>query len=250
MLQLTNIHLSFGKKLVLKDLTCTINEGDFVIIVGSNGAGKSSLFDIIAGKLTPTQGSIRLDGKEVTAASEQHRAPLIGRLFQNPSLNCVTSMTVAQNLSMATFKNRPVTFDPGLHAELMTQWNALLTHHEITHPHLLETKMGALSGGQRQLISFIMTTIAKPRLLLLDEPTAALDPQAATKLLKLAKKYNDEQKLTTLLITHDPYLALALGNKVWVLERDAGTITKTYEGNEKQSISPQDLVGHIDYSTL
>lgn len=250
MLSLNNVHLAYGKKKVLKGINCTVNEGDFIVIVGSNGAGKSSLFDLIAGKQTPTSGSITLDGVDITTQQEQDRAPLIGRLFQNPSLNCVTSMTVAQNLSLATFKNRSVRFSAGLHHELAKTWQTLLEAHDIGGPHLLETKMGSLSGGQRQLISFIMTTLVKPRLLLLDEPTAALDPQAATKLLKLAKKYNQEQKLTTLLITHDPHLALALGNKVWVLERAEGTITKLYEGDEKKTLAPSDLIGQIDYSQL
>ncbi len=248
MLKLEKITVSFNDKTVLENLSCAINKGDFIVIVGANGAGKSTLFDLIAGKIVPKKGTVSLDGKDITNMSEIKRASFIGRLFQNTVLSSVGSMTVGQNLTMALYKNQPAGLASGMQ-RFPAQFLANLAQEFDVHvSHLLEKTMSALSGGQRQLVAFIMAIALPPKLLLLDEPTAALDPNAATKLLTLVNKYVRHKDITTVLITHDPHLALALGNKLWVLEQ--GKITRQYEKQDKSRLTPEELIGHIDYEKL
>jgi len=246
MLKLENITVAFGSHVVLNSLSCTIENGDFVVIVGANGAGKSTFFDLIAGKTKPTQGRITLDDVDITRLDEVQRAPLISRLFQNTKFSVVPSMTVAENLAMALYKSKPVGLTAGMGSFPKEIVENLLK--PLNLENFLDKSMGMLSGGQRQMIAFIMATLQPPRLLLLDEPTAALDPASATKLLTFATNYLKKHSITTLLITHDPNLALALGNKLWVLEN--GNISKKFGAEEKNRISPENLVGHIDYSAL
>jgi putative ABC transport system ATP-binding protein len=246
MMHLKNICVHFGAQQVLQNLSCTINPGDFVVIVGANGSGKTTLFDFIAGKLKPTSGTITLNGNDITQLSELERSAFISRLFQNTQLNTVSTMTVAENLAMALYKGRAVTLRNGMQALKEHDIINLLEHLNLAWT--LDKPMASLSGGQRQLIAFVMATLVPPTILLLDEPTAALDPAAATTLLRTAARYVKEKGITTLLITHDPQIALALGNKLWVLEN--GTITKQFEGERKRGLSPEHLIGHIDYAAL
>jgi putative tryptophan/tyrosine transport system ATP-binding protein len=248
MLHLKNISVSFGATQVLKNLNAQVDKGDFIVIVGTNGAGKSTFFDVIAGKVQPQEGSVFLDNIDITQKNELKRASYITRLFQNTHLNCVGSMTVLQNLAMATYSRRNARLINGLHDLDESEAIRLLSPLNIDTKSILHRPMNALSGGQRQLISFIMATRIPPKILLLDEPTAALDPQASTKLLQFVCRYIKEHNITALLITHDPHIALTMGNKVWVL--DEGKITKQYEGDEKKSLNPDSLVGQIDYASL
>jgi putative tryptophan/tyrosine transport system ATP-binding protein len=247
MLRLDDIRVRFGTSCILDNFSCSVAKEDFIIIVGQNGAGKTTLFDTIAGKVPPSQGKITLAGNDITRMSERHRAGMITRIFQNPRLNSVESYTVEQNLAMAHYSRRYAQFKDGMHA--LPHEKAVKIVHELGfHESILKKKMGDLSGGQRQLIAFGMATQRIPELLLLDEPTAALDPQAATTLLAHATRFIKQHKITTLLITHDPYIALSIGNKIWVLDR--GVITKEYEHKEKSQIRPDQLIGHIDYEKL
>ncbi len=247
MLQLHNINVWFGKKHVLKNLSCTIQKGDCITIVGTNGAGKSTFFDIISGKLQPTSGSIILNGKDITHLSEQERSSLITRIFQNPQLNCVGSFTVIQNLALALYSRRYATLQDGMQGMHREYAKKLLRTIAIPET-LLDTPMQKLSGGQRQRIAFVMATLLIPEILLLDEPTAALDPQAATALLVYAAHFIKTHQLTSLLITHDPHIALNMGNKIWIL--DNGTITKEYTEKEKNNLNAEQLIGSIDYKKL
>ncbi|HLW72753.1 MAG TPA: ATP-binding cassette domain-containing protein [Candidatus Babeliales bacterium] len=247
MIKFENVSITIDGKQILKNITCTINTGDFIVIVGPNGAGKSTLFDMISGKRIPTTGTILLDDTDITHLNEQQRATVISRLFQNPQLNGVASMTVAQNLALSNYKSKTVSLLNGITkfpTHLMTELDKL----NLGSPKILNTPMKDLSGGQRQLLAFIMATILPPRLFMLDEPTAALDPQSATKLLQFAIKFINEHSLTTLLITHDPELALAIGTKIWVLEN--GQITKQFDTRDTVTLSASDLIGHIDYKKL
>lgn len=248
MLDLKNINVTFGTNHVLKNLTCQVDPGDFIVIVGTNGAGKSTLFDTIAGKIRPTSGMIQIDGKDVTNLDEIQRATMVTRLFQNPHLNSVGSMTVAQNLAMAHYSRRSARLVDGMDSLTQEQLEKMLAPLHIDAKAILQKPMHALSGGQRQLIAFIMSTRHAPKILLLDEPTAALDPQAATKLLKLTMQFTKEHRITTMLITHDPHIALSIGNKIWILEN--GTITKHYGTEDKKNLQPEHLIGHIDYRAL
>jgi putative tryptophan/tyrosine transport system ATP-binding protein len=247
MIQFNNVSVAIDGKQILNNISCTIQTGDFIVIVGPNGAGKSTFFDMISGKRIATHGSILLDGTDITHLSEQHRAPFISRLFQNPQLNCIASMTVAQNLALSNYKGCTVSFLNGMH-KFPTHIQKELDTLNFGSSKLLNTPMKDLSGGQRQLIAFIMATITPPRLFMLDEPTAALDPQSATSLLQFAIKFINKHKMTTLLITHDPELALTIGKKIWILEN--GQITKQFNTSDHANLSANDLIGHIDYKKL
>lgn len=247
MIKFDNVSVTIDNKQILKNISCTINTGDFIVIVGPNGAGKSTFFDMISGKRLATNGKILLDDIDITQMDEQHRALFISRLFQNPQLNGVASMTVAQNLALSNYKGQTVSLLDGMKKfpeHLKTELDKL----NLGSEKILQTPMKDLSGGQRQLLAFIMATLLPPRLFMLDEPTAALDPQAATKLLQFAIKFIAEHKMTTLLITHDPELALAIGKKIWILED--GQITKQFDTQDVAHLSASDLIGHIDYKNL
>lgn len=247
MMEFKNISVYIDGKEILKNITCTITQGDFIVIVGPNGAGKSTFFDMISGKRIAEQGTILFDGIDITNLNEQQRAPYISRLFQNPQMNGVASMTVAQNLALSNYKGSTVSLANGM-AKFPMHILEDLKHLNLGSRKILETPMKSLSGGQRQLLAFIMAIAKPPKLFLLDEPTAALDPASATKLLQFAIKWINEHKMTTLLITHDPELALTIGKKIWILEN--GTITKQYDQTEQQNLSSHDLIGHIDYKAL
>lgn len=248
MLELNNIALAFDQKQVFENLSCKVQDGDFIMIVGPNGAGKSTLFDLIAGRVSCQRGKVLLDGNDITCLSELQRASYIGRLFQNTYLSCVAHMTVAQNLALATYKGRLVSLHSGMKHFPDYLVEEVLKPLNLGLETLLNAPMGSLSGGQRQIISLVMATIVRPRILLLDEPTAALDPMAATKLLTFANRYIKEHAITTLMITHDQMLARTLGNRLWVLEH--GVIAKEYAGVEKERLDAHDMSGDIDYTTI
>jgi len=247
MLQLKNINVWYGNNHILRDLSCKIEHGDFIVIVGANGAGKTSFFDTIAGKVMPKSGSLILDGVDITALSEQQRAGMITRLFQNTQLNSVGTLTVEQNLAMALYSRRTAKLVNGM-TVMPDQRAKQLVENLAMDPSILKKQMSSLSGGQRQLIAFVMATQLKPKILLLDEPTAALDPQASTKLLEYAVKFIKKNDITTLLITHDPHIALAVGNKIWILEN--GVIARQFNNEEKKGLNPDQLIGQIDYARL
>lgn len=247
MLKLKNINVWFGNNHILQDLSCSVEPGDFIVIVGANGAGKSTLFNIIAGKNKPTNGTVELNNADITALDEQHRACMITCLFQNTKLNSVGSLTVAQNLAMAYYSQRYARLVDGMRVMPNDLAEKIIGELGMDRS-IARRPMKALSGGQRQLIAFVMATRHIPKILLLDEPTAALDPQAATKLLQYATQFIRQNKITTLLITHDPHIALSIGNKIWILEN--GKITRQYSAEEKKGLNPDKLIGQIDYAKI
>lgn len=247
MLQLKNINVSFGKHHVLRDLSCAVEEGDFIVIVGGNGAGKSSFFDMVAGKIKPQSGTLSIDGVDITILNEQQRAGMVTRIFQNTTLNSVGIFTVHQNLSIAHYSRRSARLVNGMDV-LPREAAEKLVQNVGMDVSILDKTMNSLSGGQRQLIAFVMATQLIPKLLLLDEPTAALDPQAATTLLKYAGCFIKLHKVTTMLITHDPQIALSMGNKIWVLEN--GIISRTFSAADKKNLNPDKLIGQIDYAQI
>jgi putative ABC transport system ATP-binding protein len=247
MIHFNNISVTINQREILKNISCTIESGDFIVIVGPNGAGKSTFFDMISGKRTPTNGTIIFNNTDITYLDEQSRATTISRLFQNPQLNGSASMTVAQNLAMSNYKGKPTQLHDGMKNFPMHVLNNLKKLN-LHSKKILETPMKDLSGGQRQLLAFLMATAVPPKLFLLDEPTAALDPASATKLLQFALKWINQHKMTTILITHDPELALTIGTKIWILEN--GTITKQFNKKDHPHLSATDLIGHIDYNAL
>jgi putative ABC transport system ATP-binding protein len=248
MLILNKINITFSKNQILRDISCQVNQGDFIVIVGGNGAGKSTFFDTIAGKNIPNSGTITFNNQDITHTNESSRAKYIARIFQNTDLNSIGSLTVLENLAISQFSNKKIGLCNGTLKMPREKALELITLVGLPE-HILHTKMNRLSGGQRQLIAFVMATQLSPQLLLLDEPTAALDPQASTKLLFHATKFIKKNNTTTLLITHDPYIAINMGNKLWILEN--GVIIKEYNEEEKKKIAdPSKLIGQIDYQLL
>lgn len=247
MLILNSINCSYGAHKILRTISCEVEKGDFVVIVGGNGAGKTTLFDTIAGKIRPSSGTIHLNGQDITAKSEVALAGLITRIFQNTHLNSVGSMTVWQNLALTQYTHRTAQLVNGMKRMPYEHAHKIIKSLGFDDS-VLHTNMSSLSGGQRQLISFAMSTQHIPQLLLLDEPTAALDPQAATRLLVYAKQFIKHHKVTTIMITHDPHIALSMADKIWVLEQ--GMITKQFNKEDIADLKPEQLIGHIDYAQL
>lgn len=251
MIKLVNIDLYRNNKCILSNLSGTIQEGDFVIIVGPNGSGKTTLFDLFAGQLRPSQGSLFFDKQDVTDQSASQRALLVSRLLQNPMSNGVFDCTVEENIVLSITKGKTARlWKASIDASCYQKIKNDLILFGFDAEKILKTKMKDLSGGQCQQIAFVMAMGAGiPRLLLLDEPTAALDPVSATKLLRQVTHYIATHTVTTIMITHDPELALALGTKIWVINN--GTIDKQYNTKEEKSaLTPELLVGKIPYEML
>ncbi|MBX9703052.1 MAG: ATP-binding cassette domain-containing protein [Silvanigrellaceae bacterium] len=219
MLKIENVTVEFQQFKALDNVSCTIYENDFVLILGHNGAGKSTLFDIISGKTKPCYGKLALNGKNITNHSELRRAGYISRVFQNTHSGSVASLTLAENLAMATWKKRKVSLSQGLKSFPRERILNILKPLNLRFEELLNTPIGQLSGGQRQIITFIMATLCEPKILLLDEPTAALDPVSAENLLQFVKDYVKDKKIATLMITHDEQRARHLSNKTWVMDK-------------------------------
>ena len=246
MLTLTNIQKTFApgtvnEKKALCGIDLHLEAGDFVTVLGSNGAGKSTLFGAIAGSFRPDTGTVVLDGQNITNMPDYKRSKCIGRLFQDPLRGTAPSMTIAENLALAYLRaghgRSPFsTITKKDRAEFRDRLAALELGLEdrMNHP------VGLLSGGQRQALTLLMAALQKPKLLLLDEHTAALDPRTAAKVLELSDKIVEENHLTTLMITHNMKDAIAHGNRLIMM--DAGHIVLDISGEEKKKLTVSDLL--------
>ena len=224
----------------LRGIDLTIPEGQFVSVIGSNGAGKSTLFNVTAGVFPPTRGSIRIDGEDVTRWPEHKRAANIGRIFQNPLVGTAASMTIAENLALAILRGKRHRLTLGVTPHRQEHFRDLLAPLGLGLEKRLDTKVALLSGGQRQALTLLMATLTRPKLLLLDEHTAALDPATADKILMITRQIVDEQKLTTLMITHNMHQALSIGDRTLMM--DGGQIVLDLGPEERRSITVQDLI--------
>lgn len=242
MLKLSHVSKTFNpgsvnEKKPLQDLSLEVADGDFITIIGANGAGKSTLFNAIAGTYIVDEGHIVLDGKDVTLTPEHKRARVIGRLFQDPMRGTAPGMTVEENLALAAGRGNwflPVSRkDKALFRERV----ALL---RMGLEDRMQQSVGLLSGGQRQALTLMMATLNPPKLLLLDEHTAALDPGTAEKVLELTKSIVEEHRLTCMMITHNMQSALDLGNRTLMLNR--GRIVMDTSGEERSRLTVPDLL--------
>jgi putative ABC transport system ATP-binding protein len=224
----------------LRDVDLTVPAGQLVTIVGSNGAGKSTLLATIAGVHTAASGAIELDGVDLTGQPEHVRARLIGRVFQDPLMGTAADMTVEQNLAVALMRGRPRRLGPGLTAARRAELRAALARLGLGLDARLAARVGTLSGGQRQALTLLMATLTRPRLLLLDEHTAALDPVTAARVLELTEALVREAGLTALMVTHNLRHALQVGDRTLMMDR--GRIALDLEGAARRDAAPEDLV--------
>ncbi len=242
MLTVSHISKTFNpgtvnEKCAIRDLSLHLETGDFVTVIGANGAGKSTLFNAIAGSFFTDSGSIFLGGEDVTFLPEYRRARMIGRLFQDPMLGTAPGMTVEENLALAAGAGGWLSHVSKEEKERFRDRLALLN---MGLENRMKQPMGLLSGGQRQAVTLMMATMAKPKLLLLDEHTAALDPGTAEKVLDLTRDIVEEGKLTCLMITHNMQSALELGNRTLMM--DAGNIILDIAGEERRGLTVGDLL--------
>ncbi|WKF84845.1 ABC transporter ATP-binding protein [Lacticaseibacillus pantheris] len=245
-LEVKHLHQYFEKGTpnenhALKDINLTLNQGDFVAIIGGNGAGKSTLLNSVAGSLPVNYGQVKIDGQDVTYQNVNKRAKLISRVFQDPKQGTATLLTVEENLSLALKRGSWRNFwTRGVKHNERQLFKAKLTSLGLGLEDRLGAEIGLLSGGQRQAVTLLMATILQPSLLLLDEHTAALDPQTSATVMELTDKIVQEQHLTTLMITHNMADALKYGNRLVML--DHGRIVVDIQGDEKAGLTVPDLL--------
>ena len=240
MLELNNVTKTFNagtqnQKKAITNLNLTLNNGDFVTIIGGNGAGKSTLFNAVAGDFLCDCGSITLDNIELTFMQEHKRAKYIGRLFQDPMRSTAPSMTIEENLALCYQRGTYRGFGLGTKKADTIFFKECLATLGLGLETRLKTKMGLLSGGQRQAVTLLMATIVTPKLLLLDEHTAALDPATADKVLEITKQIVAKDKITTMMITHNIKFALEIGNRTIMM--DDGEIILDISGKERENLS-------------
>ena len=246
MLKLTNITKTFApgtvnQKTALCGIDLHLAPGDFVTVLGSNGAGKSTLFSAIAGSIRPDTGSVILDGQDVTALPDYKRSKYIGRLFQDPLKGTAPNMTIAENLALAYLRSsgRHSPFSMVSAAE-RREFRDRLSQLGLGLEDRMDSPVGLLSGGQRQALTLLMATLVTPKLLLLDEHTAALDPATAEKVLELTKSIVAQNRITCLMITHDISSALQLGNRTIIM--NAGKIVGELDGPERANMDEGQLL--------
>lgn len=235
---------TINEKNIFKDLNFRVNEGEFITVIGSNGAGKSTLLNLISGSITPDQGTIQLGHYDLTFVPEHERTRLISRVFQDPTLGTSPTMTIQQNLSLAQNKGKKFGLSLLESKKDIKGFKALLTPLQLGLENQLQTPVGLLSGGQRQALSLLMTTLVKPDLLLLDEHTAALDPKTSSKIMELTNQIVMDSKITTLMITHNLNHAIVYGSRLIMLHE--GNIVLDISGNEKKQLTPEKLLHQFE----
>lgn len=245
MLELQHICKTFNpgtvnEKVALNDLNLTLEDGDFVTVIGGNGAGKSTMLNAISGVWKPDSGKVLLDGMDITGMAEYKRAKYLGRVFQDPMMGTAPTMQIEENLALALRRGKPRTLRWGITAAEREQYRTLLQEFQLGLEDRLTSRVGLLSGGQRQALTLIMATLQKPKLLLLDEHTAALDPKTAARVLEVTDKLVGEHHLTTLMITHNMNDAIRYGNRLIMMHE--GRVIYTVFGEEKQHLQVPDLL--------
>ena len=249
MLELRHISKTFypgtvHEKTALQDLSLMLQTGDFVTILGSNGAGKSTLFNAVAGGFAVDSGHIVLDGQELTGMPDYKRSKFIGRMFQDPMRGTAANMEIQENLAMALRRGKSRGLGWGIKKNEKDFYREALAQLDLGLQTRMTSKVGLLSGGQRQALTLLMATLQKPKLLLLDEHTAALDPKTARKVLDLTEKIVDEQNLTALMVTHNMKDAIQIGNRLIMMHE--GRIIYDVAGEEKKNLQVEDLLERFE----
>lgn len=245
MLELRKINKTFNpgtinEKHALIDISLEMEEGDFVTVIGGNGAGKSTMLNAIAGVWPIDSGAILIDGQNITGLPDYKRAPYIGRVFQDPMMGTAPDMQIVENLALAARRGRPRTLKWGVTKAEKETYEKELKSLDLGLEDRLTQKVGLLSGGQRQALTLLMASLQKPKLLLLDEHTAALDPKTAKKVLDLTSRIVERDNLTALMVTHNMRDAIAIGNRLIMMYE--GRILFDVRGEEKKHLTVQDLM--------
>lgn len=256
MLKIIGLHHTFNpgsanEIQALRGIDLQLAPHEFVTVIGSNGAGKSTLFNAVAGVFPITAGRIEINGQDVTAWPEHRRAALVGRVFQDPLLGTAASMTIAQNLTLALLRGQQLALRTGVTRQRRAMFFDLLAPLGLGLEHRLEARVDLLSGGQRQALTLLMACLTEPKILLLDEHTAALDPATARKMLEITDQIVQQRRLTTLMITHNMQIALDYGDRTLMM--DDGQIVLDLDASQKQGLSVQDLVElftHVKHKRL
>ncbi|MBU5438007.1 ATP-binding cassette domain-containing protein [Tissierella sp. MSJ-40] len=246
MLRLDNISKTFNENTanemkLFKEFNLKVEEGEFVCVIGSNGAGKSTLLNLITGNIYSDKGKIYLDKEDITNKKEHERCKDISRIFQNPSMGTVPSMTIFENLSMAKNKGEKMGLSFLANKKDRKLFKERLERLNLGLENKLDTAVSQLSGGQRQSLALIMSTFTNPKLLLLDEHTAALDPKTSEIIMEITARIVEEKNLTALMVTHNIDHALKYGNRIIMLHR--GNIVIDLEGNMKKDLNKEQLLG-------
>jgi ABC-type uncharacterized transport system, ATPase component len=252
MLELKDIHKVFNagtvnEKNALRGLNLKLNQGDFVTIIGGNGAGKSTTLNMVAGVYSCDAGEIIIDGKNVTKKPEYARAEYLGRVFQDPMRGTAANMEIQENLALAYRRGEKRGLSWGIKNSEKAYYRERLATLGLGLEERMSSKVGLLSGGQRQAITLLMATLKKPKLLLLDEHTAALDPKTAKKVLDLTEQIVDEYELTALMVTHNMKDAINIGNRL-IMMYD-GNIIYDIAGEEKKRLKVEDLLKRFEIAT-
>lgn len=245
MLELSHVTKTFypgtvNEKVALNDLSLSLKEGDFVTVIGSNGSGKSTMLNAISGVWGIDSGTIRIDGVDVTGMSEHRRAAFLGRVFQDPMLGTAPDMQIEENLALAARRGKRRGLKWGITRLEREDYRELLREFDLGLEDRLTAKVGLLSGGQRQALTLLMASLQRPKVLLLDEHTAALDPRTADKVLRLSDKIISENNLTALMVTHNMRHAIAHGNRLIMM--NAGRVVVDVAGEEKKKLTVDQLL--------
>lgn len=252
MLELSGIHKTFNigtinEKKALVDINLKVEEGDFITVIGGNGAGKSTMLNIIAGVFSPEEGRIVIDGADVTRMPEYKRASMVGRVFQDPMVGTAGNMNIEENLALANRRGSRRGLRWNIKKEEREFFKEKLKMLDLNLEDRLTTKVGLLSGGQRQALTLLMATLKKPKVLLLDEHTAALDPKTASKVLSLTDELTGSQNITTIMITHNMKDAIKYGNRLIMMM--GGSIIYDVKGEEKANLTVQDLLAKFEQNS-
>ena len=249
MLELKNIHKTFNpgtinEKVALNGLNLSLDDGDFVTVIGGNGAGKSTMLNAVAGTWMVDEGQILIDGEDVTKLPEHKRAIYLGRVFQAPMTGTAATMEIQENLALAKRRGKRRLLAPGITKAERQEYVSLLAPLGLGLETRLTSKVGLLSGGQRQALTMLMATLKKPKLLLLDEHTAALDPKTAAKVLDLTETIVNRDRLTTIMITHNMRDAILHGNRLIMMWE--GRVVLDIRGEEKKHLTVNDLLQQFE----
>ena len=252
MLDIVNVQKTFNpgtinEKRALNGINLHLDEGDFVTVIGGNGAGKSTMLNMIAGVYPVDCGSIVIDGTDITGLPEYKRAKYLGRVFQDPMTGTAADMQIEENLALAARRGKRRTLRPGITSKERKEYRELLKILDLGLENRLTAKVGLLSGGQRQALTLLMATLKKPKLLLLDEHTAALDPKTAKKVLDITEEIVAKDNLITILITHNMADAIRVGNRLIMMHE--GQIVVDVKGEEKKKLTIEQLLQLFEESS-